>query len=581
MRILTQGNDDEIILKEAENNNLFEIIFHIFIEEKLEKILSTKLEFGKILNEIVFILINLSVLFKPQSDRKEKNKNNFLYFEINFLEKLNIFLMKYLNDMKISVNLIGLLSNILCDKNLFEKKVLLQVFDFKTIFNKVFDIDISTNPFSLQNMFYSAFIDLISNFIDNFESKNKDEEILDETKLISNLFVLTKYLISEENKKTQFNTKTTVNNLNISNNLNCDNYLSNNPFAVYESIPKSEFNINQNAMQNYLNINNEINNSNSINNYFNNNRINNNDNQNKNSPENFTNQINNKDSELNTTLIQTIENIIPILAHFSYKHIEYYVNIGLIQLLKLLSNYMNNFLVISSFLKILANISTLPKENLLNIFKENFFIFCEQFFHLLLRFYEKNINHSKDSKKQTSEENITENDKNYYNSSLRCYFFFYSNIILIDNYFLEKIVYDEEKINFYKQLFLDYHFIYDIVRYEILYLFYNVFQCFSLKEKSFIIKMDIQYFFYEFFVDRHDNKGNKRNDYVILCLSAFEEFLKYGKIVTPKINFIKCEMEKKNIPEILDILQNDSNIDIYESAENIMKMYWNLEEVFY
>ncbi len=504
------------------------------------------------INEVVYILINFSTLFKPEKNKEDINKDNLLFFESLFLQKLNFYLMLFLQDIKISMNLMTLLSNILSDKNFLEKRIILELFNFDQIIEKVFQIDIKLNPFSIQIIFYDTFIDLISNILHNFY-RNDEQEIINTKTIISNIFTLVKYLISESNYKI----KETI-DFNHTRLVNC-NLILENPFS------NSEMNLEINSFQ--INKGLTINGSHQF------------------STADLSLRSNKSPYKNNESLIQNslsniLENIIPILAFLSKENIGYYLELGFIQILKIITPYLNDFKIISSLIKILANLTRINKDLLLKILDENFFLFCEQFYNLIFSFFELNLKH-RQSKKAKNEQVISESDLFYFNECLYFYFFFYSNLIALDDYYLEKIINDNQKINFFRDLFIDNYYINEKVKFEILYIIYNAFNIGTQRIKSYLLKLDLQFVFYEFFLEKYDCNDNKRNEIVNLCLYAFENFLYYGSIVTPKINFIKCEMEKENIPEIINILLDDHNIDIYETAERIMNSYWKNEEVFY
>ena len=173
----------------------------------------------------------------------------------------------------------------------------------------------------------------------------------------------------------------------------------------------------------------------------------------------------------------------------------------------------------------------------------------------------------------------TQVEKLNLNEILKSLFFYYSNIIYVNEKFQINFIFDENKFLFILSLLSDKEIITKEVKYEIFYVFYNLFSMNIIRYKSFLAKKNIFTYLINFFKENFNSTKNKlRINCNILCLSFIEIFLDFGDNLTSSFNTYKFEIERENVTDLIEQLQDDENIFVNELAERIYSNYIRFDD---
>lgn len=565
MRILSRDEEcEELFIQEIKKNNLIEILALKILQCKsIEEFIITNPHGGKLLNEIIYVLINISYCCGNAFKNKEKNN---LLVDADFLRKINYYLTHFLVNLKVSINVIVFITNILSDYSDLGP-VFSSIFDFKNIIKSLFGVNLEKISFFNQVNFYRDISYLISNII--YLDKNKEviDNLIDCEFIIQNLFFVLKRLISYLKQK---------------NNSNCElNTNSNNGLSI-NSTPNLNLEYlntdNQYIQQQVSNNNNIINDSPFEQSYINNSHSNN-----INSNFNESNSESNHNiSKTKSSILETVETILTILVYFVKDYSCLFLANNIKQLLKLLSTIITDARFIYLIIDLIAKLME-EKFNFDTLFDKDFFLFSEQFFSYLLKFYEVNLENKTNQQNPLVTKNISDEDLKHYNFSLKYFLLYYSMIVKYSNdlYLIESIVFDDEKKSFYKKIFKNKTQISENVRFEFVFLFYSLLLRNCKKLNSMLLRENFNEFFNDYFLEIYDNNENTSKQKIYYCLTGIALLLEFAREYSQKINIIKCSLEQDGIADIIHNMQNDSNFEISELAIKLFTEYWSNDECFY
>jgi hypothetical protein len=569
------------------NENIPYYLINLFLMENFKEIFLQKNRNGKkFFNEFIYNIINILHLHK--FDFKIEGFKIFL--NENFLGKITkIFLNFFDDELILAQNFLTFLGNFIIELDKENMGFVFDVIGFNDVVDKFSEImfklglglnnsfyshSSSSSSFSLKRiyLFFVDYLHFLSNFLFIYieENKNIDKDNdnnfknkVDIKKIILQVFFIIKYCSNNNESENNDinNNKNNCNNLESKINL-YDNNMLINPFEDNTDI----------------NLNVENNNNNKI-------------------KENKIKQNYSNTNKLKDLKDKIFKNTLSIISYFSLDHSKFQIENGLINILKSISaeikyNYTQNNLTeiteIKQILTIFKRISKLEINFLTNFFTEEIFYFVEEFYFLLNNYYNtKNANEQKKNynlnfNKNFNFEIYTKSEKLNFNESLKSLFFYYSNIIFVNENFQINFIFDENKFMFILSLLNDKDIISKEVKYEIFYVFYNLFEMNNIRYRSFLAKKNIFSYLINFFKENfYGNKNKLRIHCNILCLSFIELFLEFGKNLTSSFNSYKSEIERESITDLIEQLQEDENIDVAEIAERIYFSYLSYDEDFH
>jgi hypothetical protein len=553
------------------NENIPYYLIKLFLNENFDEIfLEKKILRKKFLNEFIYILIN--ILHLQTFDFKIEGFKIFL--NDKFLRKISeIFLKLFDDELILTQNIFIFFGNFLIELDNENKKFVFDTIGFNKIINKfseiIFKFGLDYSSFSQSSfsisislkriyLFYMDYLIFLSNFLNIYIQNEKDNSFknnVDIKKIILQVFYIIKY---NNNIELKSNSKSeSKGNLNNIFNYNNNNNMLLNPFVD--------------------NINTDIYLYNNINNFNENYNYNNNK---KQDYEHEHKQDQNQDQEFEKEFSYSNKNLkrkilinsLSIISYFSLEFTIFQIENDLIYILKLISKEIKDLYQIKQILIIFKRISKLETNLLKNFLTEEIFNFVEEFYFIINNFYNTK-NKNKDLEFYTQVEKLNLNE------ILKSLFFYYSNIIYVNEKFQINFIFDENKFLFILSLLSDKEIITKEVKYEIFYVFYNLFSMNIIRYKSFLAKKNIFTYLINFFKENFNSTKNKlRINCNILCLSFIEIFLDFGDNLTSSFNTYKFEIERENVTDLIEQLQDDENIFVNELAERIYSNYIRFDD---
>lgn len=142
---------------------------------------------------------------------------------------------------------------------------------------------------------------------------------------------------------------------------------------------------------------------------------------------------------------------------------------------------------------------------------------------------------------------------------------------------IEKIILDDKIMDLLIELYDTFN---NKVRFEILHIFFNSFYIGPNHVRAEIIRKNI----HKIFIQMLNETLEKKNPSVIilsLCLRAFKIFLEYGERCGTKVNVIKMDIEDDGIMNLVEKLQFNTVVEVYDLAHEILLTYWGDNEFTY
>jgi hypothetical protein len=142
---------------------------------------------------------------------------------------------------------------------------------------------------------------------------------------------------------------------------------------------------------------------------------------------------------------------------------------------------------------------------------------------------------------------------------------------------IEKIILDDKIMELLLSLYDKFN---NKVRYEILHIFFNSFYIGPNHVRAEIIRQNIHKIFVSM-LNTTLEKNEPSVSILLLCLRAFKIFLDYGERCGTKVNVIKIDIEDDGIMNLVEKLQFNTVVEVYDLAHEILCTYWGDNEFTY